>query len=74
MIKALGSGQEFRFRPQVPLANHVRSVILFLKLLGDRDLIRMQSQKPVGTSLWVDPHVEPAALWIRAGQKRSPRR
>ena len=43
-------------------------------MLGEGDFIRMQSEKPVGSSVRIDSHVETASLRISSRQKSGPGR
>ena len=53
----------------MPFADHVRAVALRLELLGNRDLIRMESEKPMCRPVRIDAHIHSATLRIRAGQE-----
>ncbi len=72
MIEALFSRQEFRLRAKVPFADHVGRVPLLAELLGNRDLTRVEPEKPVGRPIRIDAHVESGTLGISARQKSRP--
>ena len=59
-----------RLAAEVPFADHVSAIALLPQLLGNRDLIRVQSKEPVCRPIRIDPHVHAAALRISACQER----
>ena len=74
MVEALLPGQELRLRAKVPLAHHEGLVARLPALLGDCDLIWMQTEEPVGLAIGIYAHVETRPLGISTGQEGRPRR
>ena len=74
MIKTLFPGQKLRFGAEMPFTHHEGVVSMGFAMLGDSDFIRMQSEKPVGSSVRIDSHVESTSLRISSGQKSGPGR
>ena len=68
-IETLLAREEFGLGAEVPFPDHVGGVSFGLELLGQGDLVGVESEEPMGGAIGVDAHVEAGALWVSAGEK-----